>query len=174
MKKFVLLLSSIVINLTASVSYAKSDSGLLLSLTDCATISNNNARLACFDKLAPKHVKQPIVDKPKAQVVAVVPLIDAKKSVEQKNIDNFAKEHLKKSNAEEGPSSLFSTVTKVKQLLRGQWVIDLKNGQKWQQTDTARIKFKIGNKIRLDKGAMGSIYLYKDGSQRNIKVKRLK
>jgi hypothetical protein len=59
-------------------------------------------------------------------------------------------------------------------LLRGQWVLYFDNGQKWQQTDTTRIKFKVGNKVRLDKGAMGAIYLYKDGSHRSIKVKRLK
>jgi hypothetical protein len=65
-------------------------------------------------------------------------------------------------------------VSKVKQLLRGQWVLDFENGQKWQQTGTTRAKFKVGNKVRFDKTAMGAIYLYKDGSHRSIKVKRLK
>jgi hypothetical protein len=169
MKKFILLFLSVFICLTTAVSYAKNDNNLLLNLTDCAAISNNNIRLACFDKLVPRQENNPIVE-----VTTVVSTTVDKKSVQQKNVDGFAKEHLKKPKAEQGPSSLFSTVTKVKQLLRGQWVIYLKNGQKWQQTDTARINIKVGNKIRLDKGAMGAIYLYKEGSQRNIKVKRLK
>jgi hypothetical protein len=169
MKKLILLFSGIFIYLTTLVSYAKNDNNLLLDLTDCAAISNNNIRLACFDKLVSRQEEKPIV-----RVTTVVSATVDKKSVQQKNVDDFAKEHLKKSKADQGPSSIFSTVTKVKQLLRGQWVIYLKNGQKWQQTDTARIKFKVGSKIRLDKGAMGAIYLYKEGSQRNIKVKRLK
>jgi len=36
------------------------------------------------------------------------------------------------------------------------------------------ITLKVGNKVRLDKAAMGATYLYKDGSHQNIKVKQLK
>lgn len=169
MKNFVLLLSSIFVYLTSLAVFAKTDSNLLLNLTHCSTISSGDARLACFDKLVPHRAKQPAVP---VSVVAL-PIVDKKLS-EKKHVDNFAKEHLKKNKKEQGPSSLFSTVIKVKQLLRGQWVIDLENGQRWQQKDTARIKFKVGNKVRLDKGAMGAVYLYQEDSRRNIKVKRLK
>lgn len=159
-----------------SVSYAKNDSDLLLNLKHCSTISSNDARLICFDKLVPREYI-----KSKSVVTAVVPTVPPtvktptvkSKSVEKEQIDNFAREHLKTAKEEQGPSSIHSIIVKAKQLLRGQWVISLENGQKWQQKDTARIKLKVGNKVRLEKGAIGAVYLYKEDSSRNIRVKRL-
>lgn len=174
MKHSILFLSSIFTCLVMpSVSYAKNDSDLLINLRHCSKISNNDARLNCFDKLIPRTTKQIITAVTTVAAPPQPPKVKSK-SVEQKQIDNFAKEHLKKSKEEQGPSSIVSTIIKAKQLLRGQWVIELENGQKWQQKDTARIKLKVGNKIRLDKGALGAVYLYKEDSSRNIKVKRLK
>lgn len=169
MKNTVLLLSSVLFYSTSLVSYAKNDSASQLNLAHCSTISSSDARLACFDNLYIDSAKQPVVT-----VTAVVPSTMDNKSVEQKQIDNFAKEDLKKTKTEQGPDSIFATISKIKQLLRGQWVIDLENGQKWQQTNTIRIKLKVGDKIRLEKAALGAIYLYKEGSHRSIKVKRLK
>jgi hypothetical protein len=169
MKKVVSLLSSGLLFLISSGSYAKDNSDLLLNLTDCSIISSNDERLACFDKLVFNNANQSV------QVTTAVALsITDEKLTKHKLVDNFAKEQVKKTKKEQGPSSIFATVSKVKKLLRGQWVLYFDNGQKWQQTDTTRIKFKVGNKVRLDKGAMGAIYLYKDGSHRSIKVKRLK
>lgn len=174
MKSSILFLPSILVCLIIpSVSYAKKDSDLLRNLRHCSTISSNDARLICFDKLIPRTTKQTITAVTTVATLPQPPKVKGK-SAEQKQIDNFAKEHLKKSKEEQGPSSIVSTVIKAKQLLRGQWVIDLENGQKWQQKDTARIKLNVGNKVRLDKGALGAVYLYKEGSSRNIKVKRLK
>lgn len=170
MKNYVLVLSSVLIFLiTSSVGYAKSNSDLLLNLTYCSTISSDDVRLACFDKFLPQSAKQPVV-----AIVASAPSTIDNPLREQKLVNDFAKEHLKKTKEEQGPSSLFATVSKIKKLLRGQWVIYFANGQKWQQKDKTSIKLKVGNKVRLEKGAMGAVYLYKEGSHRSIKVKRLK
>ena len=88
--------------------------------------------------------------------------------------DDFAKEHIKKSEKEQGLESITSVITKLKKLIRGQWLITLENGQQWQQKDTAKLKLKVGDTILLKKAVMGAVYLYKDGSHRNIRVKRLK
>jgi len=96
------------------------------------------------------------------------------KSEDTKQIDNFSKEDLKKTQKEKGPESISAVISKLKQLIRGQWVVHLENGQKWQQQDSAKIKLTVGDKVRLKKGSMGAVYLFKEGSHRNIRVKRLK
>lgn len=181
MKNAILLLSIVLVYLTSSVSYAKNDSELRLKLNHCSSIESDNGRLVCFDKLVQSSAKQSIVAATAATaatavtaVTAVVPSIGDSKTVEQKKVDDFAKEDLKKTKEEQGPSSIFATVTKVNKSLKGQWIIYFENGQKWQQTNTARIKLKIGNKVRLEKGALGAVYLYRENSHRSIKVKRLK
>ncbi|NQY86808.1 MAG: hypothetical protein HRT51_03510 [Colwellia sp.] len=168
MKSAILLLASVFFYLTSSVSYAKSNTELLLNLTHCSTIASDDVRLSCFDKLVLATAKQSVV-----AVTAVVPPIVNNKQAKLAQIDDFAKEHLKKTK-EQGLSSILATVSKVRKSLRGQWLIYLENDQKWQQTDTAKIKFKVGDNVRLKKGALGAIYLYKEGSHRSIKVKRLK
>jgi hypothetical protein len=168
-KDALLLLSCVLIFITSSVAYAQKQNDLLLSLTDCSSIANDGERLACFDTLVSLSARQSIVT-----VTTVEPLIVDNKPFKQNQVDEFAKEHLKKTREQQGPSSILATVSKVKQLLRGQWLIYLENGQKWQQTDTAKIKLKIGHKVRLKKGALGAVYLYSEGSNRSIKVKRLK
>ena len=51
------------------------------------------------------------------------------------------------------------TISNLKKLIRGQWVIYLENGQKWQQTDTTSLKLLVGDRINLEKGSFGSVYL---------------
>ena len=169
MKNVILFLLSVVLYLISPGSYAKSNSDLLLNLTDCSTILSSDERLACFDKLVTASANESVM-----ATTAVTPSITDKILAEDKLVDNFAKEHIKKTKKEQGPNSIFATVSKVKKLLRGQWILYFENGQKWQQTDTSKVKFKVGNKVRLSKAALGAIYLYKDGSNRSIKVKRLK
>lgn len=166
MKNVIVFLLSVFIYLTSSVSYAKNATDLLLKLNDCSEINNDDARLVCFDKLVRPNTKLP--------VEAVVPSIVNNKSLEQREVNDFAKEHLAKNKEKEEIASIVATVSKLDKLLRGQWVIYLENGQKWQQTDTASIRLKKDNKVYLKRGAMGAVYLYKENSHRSIKVKRLK
>ena len=81
---------------------------------------------------------------------------------------------MKKTKEEQGPDSITAIISKVKRLIRGQWVVYLENGQKWQQQDLVKMKLKVGDSVRLKKGSMGTVQLYKEGSHRNIRVKRLK
>ncbi len=164
----------LLVYLTPTIADAKNDSDLRANLINCSKITSDNARLHCFDKLISQRNKQTVAVVTSAAVSTKLPspILDEQK-IEQKRVDSFAQEHLKKTKEKQGPKSIVSTVTKLKKLIRGQWVIFLENGQKWQQKDTARLNLKVGNKVRLDKGAMGAVYLYKEGTHRSIKVKRL-
>ncbi len=175
MKNIILPLLVLVTYLTPTIADAKNNRDLRANLISCSKITSDNARLHCFDKLVPRSNKQAVAVLTPAVVPtkSPSPIIDERK-LEQKRVDSFGEEHLKKTKEKQAPKSIVATVTKLKKLIRGQWVIFLENGQKWQQKDTARLNLKVGNKVRLDKGAMGAVYLYKEGTHRSIKVKRLK
>jgi len=158
--KVKILVVFFVVTFSSSNIFAGTNDDLANDLSSCSKISNDESRLLCFDKLT-KSIK---------------PIVKAEKiKPESKNeVDKFSKEHLKKSAEDKGPDSIVATISKVKQLLRGQWVIYFENGQKWQQQDSAKIKLKVGDHIRLKKGALSTVFLYKKGSNRSIRVKRLK
>lgn len=166
-----------------SFSSTASDQALSAQLAKCVQVDSADARLACFDELA-KSVsstannvdKAESIEVSEATVTAVVPPVvtEPVKVTEAEQVDDFAKEHIKKSEQEQGLESITSVITKLKKLIRGQWQITLENGQKWQQKDTSKITLKVGDTILLKKAMMGAVYLNKEGSHRKIRVKRLK
>ncbi|OUR63209.1 hypothetical protein A9Q74_03115 [Colwellia sp. 39_35_sub15_T18] len=158
------------------VSFAGNETKLTNQLTQCGQISPADARLACFDDLLKGASTRAVLPANNATaLVATVPTTIAQvQPSATKQVDDFAKEHLKKTSTEQGLDSITSPITKLKKLIRGQWVISLENGQQWQQKDTTKMKLKVGDTVRMKKAAMGAVYLYKEGSHRNIRVKRLK
>jgi len=166
-----LILFSLFIGLVSSNAFADTNSILANGLSSCMNVSSDEQRLVCFDKLAKRNVttvsSMKVIEKPVAAITQI-------KTEEAKKIDDFSKENLKKTEEEKGPDSITATISNVKQLIRGQWVVYLENGQKWQQQDAGKIKLKVGDSVRLKKGSMGAVYLFKEGGNRNIRVKRLK
>jgi len=137
----------------------------------CVSINNDTTRLACFDQLSANLALK--TETPSKTITAETVATAAISSTQKES--DFAKEHLKKTTTEKAQeiTSITSTIKKLKKLVRGQWVIYLENGQKWQQKDSTKIKLKVGDTIRLKKGAMSAVYLYKANSHKNIRVKRL-
>ncbi|MCW8864573.1 MAG: hypothetical protein OQK09_03945 [Colwellia sp.] len=163
MKTLYLIFISLSLWSLTCTSYASSGEKLSTQLAQCGKITSADKRLACFDGLLEK------------KLVTQVPAVKAPaQPVQSKEVDGFAKEHIKKTPEESGPESITSKVTKLKKLIRGQWVLNLANGQQWQQKDEVKFKIKVGDTVRLKKGAMGAVFLNKEGSRRNIRVKRLK
>jgi len=171
MRVTTITLFGLFVGLTSLNAFADKHLALVDKLTSCKKISNDKQRLSCFDQLTRKNVVSANSVEMSNETVSPVEKVQHE---EAKIIDDFAKEDLKKTEEEKGPDSITATISSVKQLLRGQWVIYLENGQKWQQKDSGRIKLKVGDHIRLKKGTMGAVYLFKEGSSRNIRVKRLK
>jgi hypothetical protein len=162
-------------------------------LSDCMKITSDKERLTCFEKLAKRDVKPLITEKASKETKAVLAKIEPEKAqqaveieteeakivgqvelAEAKKINEFSNENLQKTQAEKGLDSITATISSLKKLMMGQWVVYLENGQKWQQKDSDRISLKVGDRVRLNKGSMGAVYLFKEGSSRNIRVKRLK
>lgn len=168
MKIIISLLFSLFYILLSVNAFADIENDLTRGMSNCIKISEDDVRLTCFDQLAQTSLTSLNL----AQVI-VQPAVKVK-SLEEKTINDFAKDDLKKTPEARGPNSIVATILNVNQLIRGQWVIDLENGQKWQQQGSGKLALKVGDTIRLKKGSMGAVYLFKNGSHRNIRVKRLK
>ena len=171
MKVNIATLGSVVFCLVSASAFAETKNDLANALSNCSKIAADNQRLICFDKLAANNAEPlptAVVSNDPVSSVKPIKLKAAKK------VDDFSKHHLKKTKQEQGLDSITAKISKLNKLIRGQWVIYLENGQKWQQKDDAKIKLALGDTVRLKKGSMGVVYLYKAGSHRNIRVKRLK
>jgi len=189
MRVIIIALFSLFIGLVSTSAFASTKSTLVDGLASCKKVPNDAQRLVCFDQLTEIHVaplSSTIVNvepvSPKVNVEPVTPkvivepvtAIEQSKSQESKIIDDFSKDDLKKTEEEKGPESITATISNLKKLIRGQWVIYFENGQKWQQKDSGKISLKVGDTVRLKKGSMETVYLFKEGGHRNIRVKRLK
>lgn len=170
MKISITVLLGISLVLIAESAFSAEDNELSNGLSDCLSEVLDDERLACFDQLAKNHLKlsAPQLDKE----IALSPV--QAKLKEKQLIADFSKEDLIKTDEEKGLDSITSTITKIKKLLRGRLIIDLENGQQWEQKDSAQIKLKEGDLILLKKGALGVVYLSNENSYRSIRVKRLK
>ena len=128
----------------------------------CGQISDSTARLACFDQLTTKQSST-------RENPATIQLT-------AQQVDTFAKEHVEKT-ADEKANEILSislTIRKLEKDVRGKWKISFDNGQKWQQKDTTKLKLKQGDKVILTKGALSSVFLRKENTNKRMKVKRLK
>ena len=153
------------------VLLASPNEAIIDGLSRCLLIASNEQRLTCYDQLSTKNSQVFNAENMKDKTILSVEIENAEQA---KKVANFSKQDLKKTDQEHEPTSITAIVAKVKKLIRGQWVVDLENGQQWQQQDTARMKLTVGDHIRLTKGSLGVVYLVKEGSNRSIRVKRLK
>lgn len=155
-------------------------------LQQCAQVTDNFARLTCFDKLAIKHSGKTVapakaaVPKPPKSAEIVAPVSKPKPTVKQattsKEVDEFAKSHLGKSEQEKAEeiTEISAQITELSKTAHGYWKITLDNGQQWQQKDSYSFSLKVKQDVVLSKGALGAIYLKKAGSNKRIRVRRLK
>ncbi|WP_341502403.1 hypothetical protein [Gallaecimonas sp. GXIMD4217] len=135
--------------LLALASFAGQATTLESKLQECAQRPDNQLRLACYDTLA----EQAREEAPTAE-------------------QRFGLEH--KQTQQGAAESLTALVADAKRNAYGKLSIRLDNGQLWKQTDGGRFSLEAGDKVVLDKGALGSVFLSKAGETRRIKVKRIK
>lgn len=167
----IVILIGLAVMAISPLALSHSESNFKGEFAKCVQVKADKKRLACFDKVALKKVSSTFAQsKERATTIQ-----NEKAELEAAQaVANFSKEDLKRTAKEKGPESITAVVSSVKKLVRGQLVVYLENGQKWQQKDSGKIKLKAGDNIRLRKGSMGAVYLFKVGAHRNIRVKRLK
>lgn len=151
------------------VAYAQSIN-INSQLLGCSEVSDNLARLTCFDDVVENNLAAKLDQK--KQATSSVNNV----AVSNEDIDAFGKEHLKKTTEEQAQevTSITLTISALSKTAYGKWNISFVNGQKWQQKDSVKLSLNKGQRVVLTKGALSAVYLQKENSKKRIKVKRLK
>ena len=121
-------------------------------IATCSKEKQSAARLACYDDIASKMAE--IVSESKQQLKQQFGKIQAHPA------DSIEK--------------LYMTIAKIKKDPYGAMIITFDNDQVWKQTQTRRYRLKTGNKIYIERGALGSFMLGQDETNNQIRVKRIK
>jgi hypothetical protein len=172
---------------------AASRDDVLEALGRCAAIAENNARLACYDALAPR-IKDALATPPAS--LAHEPTKEEQESwfgfdigslfgggsAEPTTAEQFGKERTVEAQAtreREEIDSISAGVTEAAFTPVGQFIVFLDNGQVWRQLqgDSDRAHFRSNtkeNKVTISRGALGSYNLAINGSDRIFKVTRVK
>lgn len=148
------------------------------SLLDCKQLTDNSARLSCYDRLAATFVSQEasaVVAVPEAAAPTSTPAAvvatpaTATPSAEVIEAD-FGKTQSRPSDQVE---QLQATVKSLSRNKMRKLLITLENGHTWRQTEDDSIQLKAGDSVTIEKASFGSFLLSKTGTNRKVRVKRV-
>ena len=140
---------------------------LTAQLDTCSKVVADKARLKCFDQIVFTKELPAVIGKTQDQQSSTFTATQ---------VDSFSKEQVTKTAEEKAKEidSIVLTISKLKKVGRGQWKITFSNGQQWLQKDTTKLKLKVDEEVTLSKGALSSVFLQKENTNKRMKVKRLK
>lgn len=172
---------------------------VLEAMGKCTTLTDDKARLACYDAAAPR-LRDALNQPP--ETLAHPPTEEEQKSWFGFNIGNwfngnappeaqtkpgeFGGENLPakpapSESAAASPqpveiNSITATVTEYSFNPFGKFIVFLDNGQVWKEIDTGTAHFIKGgpNTVRIERGMLGSYNLYVNDSNKLFKVTRVK
>jgi hypothetical protein len=106
-------------------------------------------------------------------VVAAAPVA---KSVQVDPAADFGADNLEstiQASKKNEVAKIFLTISEVEKDPYGALKISFNNGQVWKQTDSRNFRLKSGQKVYIEKAALGSFLLGAEGRNSTIRVKRL-
>jgi hypothetical protein len=192
-----LLGSVAVVFVWASQAFAASRDDVLEAFGKCAAVSDDKARLACYDALAP-HAKEALATPPTALSADRPPTKEEQESwfgfdlsglfgsspaqqtsPQQFGSDQLPETHAREQGIKQEVDSITAGVTEYSYTPFGKFVVFLDNGQVWRQVqgDADRATFhKIAkdNKVTITRGLIGSYNLMINGSEKVFKADRVK
>ncbi len=153
----------------------------------CAAITDDRARLACYDSLFGKPasagpgVAAPVANSPASvptpapAAAAAVPVATAADPEADFGLTEAAKRAREPEQArEQMPDSITGTVAKVGRQPAGELVVTLENGEVWTQVQVdARARIAVGDTVTIKKAALGSHLLVTAGRYAT-RVRRVK
>jgi len=144
------------------------------SLLDCKQLTDNSARLSCYDRLAATFGSQAAsagVAVPGASAPAAVVPTPATATPSAEVIEaDFGKTQSRPSDQVE---QLQATVKSLSRNKMRKMLITLENGHIWRQTEDDSIQLKAGDSVTIEKASFGSFLLSKTGTNRKVRVKRV-
>jgi hypothetical protein len=168
MKRLLFLIGGLVFNLA---THAQT---LSESMIDCSQESDSLKRLLCFDQLV-----ESIVQSESPQIITEIIPVEATDSpmpvIQSETDEPQIRENFGLPERPlDTPDKIYGTVAKVKKNTFGKHTITFADGQVWKQTDSSRLRLKVGDQIFVEKGALGSHFLGKENTNTRMRVKRVK
>ncbi|GAA0671655.1 hypothetical protein [Rheinheimera tangshanensis] len=160
-------------------------------IINCQSITSNEQRLACFDRIELVVVKSaapvatPVATAvaesassavATAPVAAAVPVATTATVAEaapapSQAIEEFGLEH-KRVQQEAPQESLTLTLAKVGKTPYGELIFTFENGQVWRQVIKEAFTASIGESYQLQRGAFNSFFINKEGQFKKTRVRR--
>lgn len=157
-------------------TFSQAEESLRGPLMRCSAVTDNEARLACFDRVAkvastPASVTSTVSGELNT---TQVPQEVNEKSKKSSSDFGFEKKRAREEEKAEDPR-VFVDVSEVKRSRTNTLTIYLTDGQVWRQTDALRFLYtERQGRAYLERGAMGSFFFSQENIPRKIRVKRLK
>lgn len=79
---------------------------------------------------------------------------------------------VQEATGDERLDSLSATITSLQQYGYNKVLITLDNGQVWKQVDASNLRLRTGDAVEIERAALGSFMLRKQGSKRSMRVTR--
>lgn len=173
------------------------------SLLDCKQLTDNSARLSCYDRLAATFGSQaasadvavsgtaapgavasgtavpgavaPGTAVPEAAAPASAPaaLVATPATVAPSAEVIEADFGKTQSRPSDQVEQLQATVKSLSRNKMRKMLITLENGHTWRQTEDDSIQLKAGDSVTIEKASFGSFLLSKTGTNRKVRVKRV-
>lgn len=170
-------LFAVALVLASSSVYASDVSQLL---QQCRQISNADSRLSCYDQVA--NALQPVTTSPSTPTLPAATTVTtvsgttttttvAASTAAPANVEvEFGK---RLPRAVDEVESISSTIVKVRYNLQKKAIIQLANGQSWQQAENVQMNLPNGKSCTVKRAALGSFLFSCEGSNKSMRVKRL-
>jgi len=182
----VLLLSSVQLSAQPCVDITDDKERLACfeGTISCSDLQTGTARLACFDKVISGRLQTKPLDAPvdvSKDVSKEAPTVgQSEPATRSQQTDQPAKKKSasddfgKQKDVETPAEYIVSTIVEIKE--NGQRIdyLRLENGHIWRETEDHRVRFTVGQTVRIEKGVFGSFNLKLSGVKKLIKVKRVR
>ena len=178
----------------ALASAAAADENPAGSVLDCRSLESAEERLKCYDdtvdsQSAPPAAPEPPNDEPAAaaapepaspepveevppaaEVAPAAAVVAASASATAE--DDFGLP----PSADSVPDAdqIEAAISELSRMASGKLAIELENGQLWRQTTSSSMRLSEGDVVVIRRGSLGSFKLTKAGTNRSMKVKRVK
>ncbi|KZN56307.1 type VI secretion system-associated protein TagO [Pseudoalteromonas luteoviolacea] len=139
----------------------------LEQLVQCQSIASDTKRLHCYDQVTTKlQSKQPVA------TISAAPVTKSILSKEQKQA-RFGIEN-KTTQNEQRVDNIEATIVKLTKSVHGVRTFELSNTQVWKQIGSNAFFARQEDTVTIKRGSFNSFLMSKSGSNRTIRVKRIK
>lgn len=145
-------------------------SGIVSELTGCKTLTDDAARLACYDRAAGRLAE--------ATASGEVKILDREDiRATRRSLFGFDLPKLPffkgDDSAKDTPEAIDTVIKSIQAASYGKFVLTMEDGAVWESTEPLPRDPKAGAKVHLKKGALGN-YFMTVGSMRSVRAQRVK